>query len=122
MEALLGTSLPVFLGLTVVLVGAAAWLTGRAMAEHWRGPWHVLAACLGLAVAARFLTFALFRGELWSLSGFLASWLVLSAIGLLGFRITHVARMVRQYPWRFRRVSPFAYEEIEPGRGDAGRP
>lgn len=53
-EAILGSSLSVFLGLTVVLMGFAAWLTGRAMAEHWRGPLQVIAACFGLAIAARF--------------------------------------------------------------------
>ncbi|MCX7629132.1 MAG: hypothetical protein N2038_02670 [Geminicoccaceae bacterium] len=115
MEEVLGTSLAVFLGLTVVLVGAAAWLTGRAMAEHWRGPLQVIAACFGLAIAARFLTFALYEGDLFSLSGFLSTWLVLAAIGSLSFRIHRVARVVRQYPWRYRRVSLFAYEELERG-------
>lgn len=112
-EAILGSSLSVFLGLTVVLMGFAAWLTGRAMAEHWRGPLQVIAACFGLAIAARFLTFALFHGPLFSLSGFLAAWLVLSALGLLSFRIHHVARLARQYPWKYRRVSLFSYEELE---------
>lgn len=114
LEALLGSSLPVFFGLTVLLVGAAAWLTGRALAAQWRPVRQVLWACLGLALAARFLTFALFGGPLSSISGFVIACLVLAAIALVAFRVTLVARMVRQYPWRYRRTSPFAFEEISP--------
>jgi hypothetical protein len=36
MESLLGTSLGVFVGLTVVITGGAAILTGRAIAGNWR--------------------------------------------------------------------------------------
>lgn len=115
LEGLLGSSLPVFLGLTVLLVGAAAWLTGRALAAQWRSPWKVAWACLGLTVAARFLTFALFFGPLSSISGFVIAYLMLAAIALVAFRVTLVARMVRQYPWRYRRTSPFTFAEIEPG-------
>lgn len=119
LASLLGAPLPVFLGLTVVLVGSAAWLTGRAIALTWRPVGQVFLACLGLALAARFLTFALFAGPLLSLSGFLLAYLVLSAIALVAYRVTLVARMVRQYPWRYRRLSPFAYVEIE-GRAEPG--
>lgn len=112
LESLLGGPPGVFLGLTVVLVGSAAWLTGRAIAETWRPASQLLFACLGLAIAARFLTFALFHGPLLSVSGFLIAYLVLAGLGLLAWRVTLVSRMVRQYPWRYRRVSPFAYEEI----------
>jgi len=118
LESLLGGPIPVFVGLTVILVGGAAWLTGRAIALGWRPIGQVLLACLGLALAARFLTFALFGGPLLSVSGFLTAYLVLTAIGLVAYRVTLVARMVRQYPWRYRRVSPFAYTEIE---GETGR-
>lgn len=120
LESVLGSSPAVFLGLTVVLVGTAAWLTGRAIADRWRPARQVLWACLGLALASRFLTFALFDGVLLSPGGLILSWLVLGAIGLLAWRMTLVARMVRQYPWRYRRVSPFAWAEISEPPG--GRP
>jgi hypothetical protein len=119
LETLLGGPVPVFIGLTVVLVGGAAWLTGRAIALTWRPIGQVLWACLGLALAARFLTFALFDGPLLSLPGFVVAYLVLTGIALLAYRVTLVARMVRQYPWRYRRVSLFAYVEIE-GDGRSG--
>ena len=62
---LLGTSPAIFIGLTLILIGGAAILTGRAVArelEAGAGRW--CAACFGLALADRFLTYALFQGEL----------------------------------------------------------
>lgn len=112
MEVVLGTTLPIFIGLTVILVGGAAILTGRAVANNWKPAWQVVAACFGLALANRFLTYALFQGELLSILGLLVSFLVLTAMGLAAWRMTQVAKFVGQYPWRYRRTSPFAYEEL----------
>ncbi len=112
LAALLGTTPSVFIGLTVILVGGAAILTGRAVANNWKPAWQVVAACFGLALANRFLTYALFQGELLSILGLLVSFLVLTAMGLAAWRMTQVAKFVGQYPWRYRRTSPFAYEEL----------
>ena len=108
----LGTSPGVFIGLTVVLVGGGAMLTGRAVASNWKPAWHVVAACVGLALAARFLTYALFQGELLNLGGTIVQFLVLTAMGLGAWRMAKVTKLVGQYPWRYRRTSPFAYEEL----------
>ena len=35
-EALLGGTMPSFIGMTIVLFGAAAALTGQALARNWR--------------------------------------------------------------------------------------
>lgn len=112
LTAILGTSPYVFLGLTVVLVGGAAILTGRAVANNWKPAWQVVAACFGLALADRFLTYALFQGELLNVLGILVHFLVLTAMGLAAWRMAKVAKLVGQYPWRYRRTSPFAYEEL----------
>ncbi len=120
MEELFGSSPAVFVGLTVILVGGCSMLAGRAMAENWRDPRHVAAAAFGLTIADRFLVYALFEGELLNLPGFILDFLVLLALGLLAFRITRVERMVRQYPWKYRKRSPFAYVEIGPSRGAVG--
>ena len=64
LTAFLGTSPAIFIGLTVILVGGAAILTGRAVANNWKPAWQVVASCFGLALADRFLTYALFQGEL----------------------------------------------------------
>jgi uncharacterized protein DUF6867 len=111
MEFLLGNSFGVFIGLTVVLAGGAAIMTGRALADGWKAPWQVVLACLGLALANRFLAYALFGGELLSLSGFLIDFVVIATMALLAHRITSVRKMVSQYPWRYERASLFAYRE-----------
>lgn len=115
LTALLGTSPGVFFGLTVVLCGAAAVATGRAVGGNWKPAWQVAAACAGLALAARFLTYALFQGVLLSLGGLLAGFLILLAFGLLSWRIARTSQFVNQYPWKYARTSPFAYAEITPG-------
>ncbi len=114
MEALLGTSLGVFIGLTVIIVGFAAWMTGQALALTWKPFWHALIYCVLLGFADRFLTFGLFGGELLSLSGYLIDTAVLSAIALVGFRFNRARALVRQYPWLYRRSGLFSVEAIGP--------
>jgi ABC-type uncharacterized transport system permease subunit len=115
LAALLGASPTVFVGLTVVLVGGAAILAGRAVAGNWKPAWHVVAACFGLTVADRFLIYALFEGNLLSAWGFLLHFAVLLALGLASWQIARVSKMVGQYPWRYQRTSPFAYAEMKDG-------
>jgi hypothetical protein len=111
MQALLGTSLGVFIGLTVIIIGGAAIMTGRALADVWKSPWHVVFACFGLALADRFLVYALFGGELLSLSGFVIGFVVIAAMALIAYRLTLVHKMVAQYPWRYERDSLWSYRE-----------
>jgi hypothetical protein len=111
MQTLLGSSLGVFLGLTVIIIGGAAIMTGRALADGWKSPWQVVAACLGLALVNRFLVYALFEGELLSLSGLIIDFIVLTALALLAHRLTMVHKMVAQYPWRYERASLWTYRE-----------
>ena len=116
MESFLGTSLPVFIGLTVIFMGFAAFMTGQAVAGTWRPVGQVYAYCFLLGLATRFLTYALFQGQLLSLTGLIADVVVLTAIGLLAYRVTHVAKMVSQYPWLYRRRGLWGYEEIPSSR------
>lgn len=115
MEAWLGTSPAVFVGLTLLVSGLPAVLAGRALGDSWRPASQVVAACFGLALANRFLVHALFDGPLLHLPGFVVAFAVLLVYGLLSWRITRVRRMVQQYPWRYRKSSPFTYVEVEPG-------
>ena len=62
----------VFMLLTVSLGGAAALMTGRAIAAAWRPWWHVIPLMLLLGAAVRFLHFALFGGTLLSLTYYVA--------------------------------------------------
>lgn len=109
----LGTSPLIFIGLTVILVGGAAILTGRAVANNWKPAWQVVAACVGLALVDRFLTYALFQGELVNLWGIFIHFVVLAAMGLASWQFAKVGKLVNQYPWRYRRTSPFSYEELK---------
>jgi hypothetical protein len=111
MNALLGTSFGVFIGVTVIIIGAAAVMTGRALADGWRSPLQVVFACFGLALADRFLIYALFGGELLSLSGFVIDFAVITAMALLAHRLTVVHKMIAQYPWRYERASLWTYRE-----------
>jgi len=111
MDSLLGSSLGVFVGLTVIIAGGAAVMTGRALADGWKPPIQVVFACVGLGLADRFLVYALFDGPLLSLSGFLIHFAVLTAMALVAYRVTLVRKMVNQYPWRYERASLLAYRE-----------
>jgi len=105
-------NLPVFIGLTLVLFGAAAYMTGQAIAITWRPLRQVFLYALLLGAADRFLVFALFEGELTSLGGYLIDTTVITLIGLLAFRITRVNRMVSQYPWLYQRSGLLGWDEI----------
>lgn len=111
MEQVIGSSLPVFLGVTCILAGGAAWLTGQAVAANWRPAWQVVLYSFLLGLADRFIVFALFDGELLSLTGYLVDSLVLLAMAATAYRLTLVARMVRQYPWLYERTGAFAWRE-----------
>ncbi|MGF1526094.1 MAG: DUF6867 family protein [Candidatus Competibacterales bacterium] len=119
-ETLTGTSPPVFIGLTVVLMGFAALMTGIAIADTWRPRWQVVFYCALLAAVARFLNYALFQGELLSLAGYLLDGAVLISIGLLAHRVAHVNKMVRQYPWLYRHRGPLAYQMVTGQTGANG--
>lgn len=111
MDALLGSSLMVFIGLTVVLFGGAAFLTGQALAATWRPGWHALPYCLLLGVGNRFLAFALFEADLLALVGYLVDSTVLLAICAFAYHVTKANRMVLQYPWLYERAGLFGWRE-----------
>ena len=92
-------SFGVFLLVSVLLGGGAAWLAGRAIAATWRPWWQVTFYMLILGVAVRFLHFALFEASLLSLHYYLVDSALCIAFGFLGFRATRAAQMVTQYRW-----------------------
>ncbi|WP_299392262.1 DUF6867 family protein [Pelagibius sp.] len=115
MIPILGTSLPVFIGVTVVLVGGAAYLTGQALSAHWRPAWQVVGYSLLLGLADRFVIFSLFGGELLLLSGYVIDTAVIMAIALLSYRLTRARTMVAQYPWLYERAGPFGWRARQDG-------
>lgn len=97
-------SIGVFLLVSVCMGGGAAWLAGRAIAATWRPWWHIAAYMAPLALAVRFLHFALFEGNFLSLAHFAVDYTVCLALGLLGFRLMRVSQMVTRYGWVNRRA------------------
>lgn len=111
MEALLGTSIGVFIGITVFLSGFAAFMTGQALASTWRPVWQLWLYIVLLGFADRFLTSALFQGELLSPTGYAIDTAVLLVIGLLAFYLTRTRQMASQYPWLYERSGLFTWRE-----------
>lgn len=107
----LGTSLGVFLGLTVCLVGFAGFMTGQALANAWRPAWHVVPYALLLGVADRFLVWGLFQGDALLVTGYMIDTAVILAIAAASYRLTLARRMTSQYPWLYERTGPFSWRE-----------
>ena len=107
-------SIGVFVLVTLCLGGGGAWLTGRAIAGTWRPIWQVAVYIFVLALALRFIHFALFGGTLLSLHYYLVDTAICLMIGFTGFRAMRVNQMAGQYHWlntrdgwlRWRRHAP----------------
>ncbi|ACY17876.1 DUF6867 family protein [Haliangium ochraceum] len=112
MSALLGTSLAVSIGVTLLLAGAAAFATGQALAGRWRSMWQMVLYGGLLGAGDRFVIYALFDGELLSPSGYLIDTAVLVTIGLVSYRLTRARQMVQQYPWLYEAAGPLSWREI----------
>ena len=111
MEAISGTSLPVFIGVTLVLMGFAAFMTGQALAGTWRPLWYAVFYSFLLGFVDRFLIWGLFEGELLTLIGYLVHSVILAAIAVTAYRLTRARKMVTQYPWRYERSGPFSWRQ-----------
>ena len=105
----------IFLIMTVIIGGGAAFLAGRGLASKWRPIWMAVAYMIPLGLALRFFHYALFDGELLSLHYFITDTLVLVAGALLGYRLTRVSQMVSQYPWLYERSGPLSWRSRAAG-------
>lgn len=104
-----GTTWPIFIGATVLFMGFAAFMSGRALAVGWKSVWHLVPASILLGLGDRFVVWALFRAELVTLPGLVLDTLVLGAIAMFAYRVTLARRMVQQYPWLYERVGLVAW-------------
>jgi len=114
MALLAGESLGVFVGVTVCVIGFAAYMTGQAVANTWKPAWHAVAYALLLALVDRFLVYALFEGRLLSPLGYVIDSSVLIAIALAAFRMAQARKMIQQYPWLYARSGLFSWREKSP--------
>lgn len=110
-------SIYLFLMLTVVLGGGAAWLTGRAIALTWRPFRQLVPYALLLGAAVRFLHFALFHGTLLSAHFYLVDTIILFAFAAVGYRLTRTRQMTTQYRWLYQRTGPFTWRQRAGGSG-----
>ncbi len=115
--SVLDNSFGVYLGLTLCLMGFAAFMTGQALAVTWKPAWHCAAYALLLGLADRFLAYALFDGELLSASAYLIDTATLLAVALLAWRLGRARKMVSQYPWLYERAGPLAWRSKPPPGG-----
>lgn len=107
-------SIWLFLFVSVVLGGWAAWMTGRAMASTWRPYWQTLLYAVLLGALVRFIHFALFNGTLLTLHYYLIDFVVVAVIASLAFRMTRAKQMTRQYSWLYERNGPFGWRDKAP--------
>jgi hypothetical protein len=108
-EDLLGDSFGEFIGVTLVLFGAAAFMTGQALAQTWRPLWQMLPYGGMLAAANRFLSWAMFGGTLISPVGFIIDAIIMIVIGAVAYRLTLAHKMAKQYPWLYVRSGLFSW-------------
>ena len=108
---LFGTNLGVFIGVTIVLFGAAGFMTGQALAQTWRPEWHLVPYSLLMAAGDRFFDWSLFGGGLLSLPGYLLAAAIVLVISVMSYRATRARKMVLQYPWLYERAGLFAWRD-----------
>lgn len=100
-----------FLFVTVILGGGAAFLTGRALARTWQENWKIVLYMVLLALAVRFIHFALYKGTLIAPYYYVIDLIVLLAFAFLGKRLTRAKQMVRQYGFKFSPAGRFGWQD-----------
>ncbi len=97
----------IFILVTVILGGGAAFLTGRAIAGTWRPWWQVGALHAGAGRGRPLHALRpVRRRPLLSLPDYLLDTAVCLIFGFWGFRATRARQMAEQYGWLYRRVGP----------------
>lgn len=104
-------SFGLFLLVTCLMGGWAAWMTGRAVAITWGPYWQCILYLALMAGAVRFIHYALFQGTLLSLHYYLVDALVIIAIGSVGYRFIRARQMATQYRWLYERTGPLTWRE-----------
>lgn len=104
-------SIWIFLLVSVVMGGVAAWTSGKSLAQTWRPAWQIVPAMLVLACGIRFIHFALFEGTLLSLHYFLVDIVILIVCAALGFQYKRTLQMTTQYRWLYEKSGPFSWRE-----------
>jgi hypothetical protein len=104
-------SIWIFLLVSVVMGGAAAWTSGKSLAQTWRPAWQIVPAMLVLGLGIRFIHFALFEGTLLSLHYYVIDVVILLVAAALGYRHKRTLQMTTQYRWLYEKTGPFSWKE-----------
>lgn len=102
-------SFGIFLLVSIILGGGAAWLSGRALARVWQSRLRLVGYMLLLTFGVRFLHYALFEGHILTVHYYLVDAVVVLIFGLLGYQFQRAEQMSRQYRWIYERTSPFTW-------------
>lgn len=102
-------SIWLFLLVTVIMGGWAAWRTGRALAGGWKPVWMLVPYMMLLGMAVRFIHFALFEGTLLSPRYYLVDTAVVLTAAWFGWRRQRADTMARQYAFAFEKASPLTW-------------
>jgi hypothetical protein len=101
--------LGVFILVTVVLGGGAAWISGRAIAQTWRPVWQIPGYMLLMTASVRFLHFALFEEPLLPLKNWVVDYLVLLIAAGVGYRRMRALQVANQYHWLFEQMGALGW-------------
>ena len=100
-----------FLLVTCVLGGGAAWITGRAYATTWRSIPSLVVAILLLGIAVRFVHHSMFAGTMLAPKYYVVDTVFLMITALVSFRVRRTQQMSSQYYWLYERTGPFTWKE-----------
>jgi hypothetical protein len=103
------SSVFIFILVTIIMGGAAGYSTGKAIAQTWRPGWHLVASALVLAVAVRFIHYALFGATFLTPQYYVVDTLLVLLAGFIGFRLTRVRQMTARYRWLYEASSAFTW-------------
>jgi hypothetical protein len=94
----------VFILLTVIIGGSAAWVTGKAIAQTWRPFWQLPWYTLLLTGGVRFLHYALWWEPLFPIQNWIVDYAVLLVFAIIGHRRMRAVQVSTQYPWLYSTV------------------
>jgi hypothetical protein len=108
-----------FVLVTIILGGAAAWLTGRATARVWSPYWNLVVYTVLLTAALRFIHFSVFGGTFFlppsnfGVAIYYAGidFVVLLIAASMGRRMTRANQMARQYRFLYEPAGRFGWRE-----------
>ncbi len=101
----------VFIVLTLIGGGGAAFMSGRSLALGWKPIWLLVSYMAILGVGVRFIHFALFQDTLTSLYYYVVQTAFILGFALLGYHMTRTNQMTRQYPWLYEKTGPLSWRQ-----------